>query len=191
MKRMLVIGLMLAAAAAGLLGVTSRTQAQGASVSVDDIFYAPASVTIGVGDTVTWTWAGSLPHTVTANDGSFASAQQTSGTFAHTFNTAGTFGYVCQVHGTAMTGTVVVQAAAGGGQTPAAGASPTTAAGGGQTPAAGASPTTAAGASPVAAPATGTGGGPGGGGVNLALMAAMIGAAGIVLGGAAFAVRRR
>jgi hypothetical protein len=43
----------------------------------------------------------------------------------------------------------------------------------------------------VAAPATGTGGGPGGGGMNVALMAAMVGAAGIVLGGAAFAVRRR
>jgi plastocyanin len=76
------------------------------------------TTTIAVGDTVTWTWVGSAPHTVTADDDSFNSGNvnQTSGTFVQTFNSVGTFAYYCQNHGApggvAMSGTIIVQAAA-------------------------------------------------------------------------------
>jgi plastocyanin len=92
------------------------------------IAFVPSSVTINVGDTVTWQWGGgALSHTVTsgspgAPDGRFCSNggtqsaaacagigfAQTGGSFSHTFTTAGTFPYFCAVHGAAMTGTVTV-----------------------------------------------------------------------------------
>ncbi len=93
------------------------------SVSVGDNFYSPPTVTISVGDSVTWTNNGQAPHTVTADNGSFDSSpscpdnfdtcMQPGDTYSHTFNTAGTFGYFCKVHGQSMSGTVVVQGAGG------------------------------------------------------------------------------
>jgi plastocyanin len=81
-----------------------------ASVMVKDDFYAPASVLIAAGGTVTWTFVGANPHTVTSNTGLFdSSPEQTTGTFTHTFATPGTFPYHCLVHGTSMSGTVIVR----------------------------------------------------------------------------------
>jgi hypothetical protein len=75
----------------------------------------PAIDTIAAGATVTWTWTGSDPHSVrSVGAPSFASSEVMtgSGTYAVTFNTAGTYRYHCSVHGDAMTGTIVVTAAA-------------------------------------------------------------------------------
>lgn len=84
-----------------------------ADVSVEDSFYVPSSVTIAPGGTVTWTWAGSLGHSVTWVSGGFPeAATKASGTHVVTFATAGTYTYYCVVHGTptsGMRGTVVVQ----------------------------------------------------------------------------------
>jgi plastocyanin len=71
----------------------------------------PAVDTIAVGATVTWTWSGTLPHSVkSVGTPSFASSGTLtgSGTYAVTFATAGTYQYECAVHGQAMTGTIVV-----------------------------------------------------------------------------------
>jgi plastocyanin len=68
--------------------------------------------TIPVGGTVTWTWTGSLPHSVQSlGTTSFTSSttKTGSGTYAVTFDAPGTYQYDCAVHGTAMKGTVVVQ----------------------------------------------------------------------------------
>jgi plastocyanin len=77
--------------------------------------FEPASVTIPVGTTVTWTWVGGF-HDVTPNGtpGFTGSGQPVSAphTFSQTFNTAGTYLYFCSVHGSAsagMRGTIVVQ----------------------------------------------------------------------------------
>lgn len=82
---------------------------------------ATSSVTINTGDTVTWTLADALPHTVTSltGPGSFASAQLSGSgqTFAFTFTAAGTYTYQCNVHPGSMTGTVVVEAAGDDGAT--------------------------------------------------------------------------
>ena len=72
----------------------------------------PAVDTIPVGGTATWTWAGSLPHSVqSVGSPSFASSGTLtgSGTYAITFPVAGTYQYNCAVHGSLMTGTIVVR----------------------------------------------------------------------------------
>jgi plastocyanin len=84
---------------------------------VDDAYVDAVSsnntTTIAAGDTVVWTWSGSNQHTVssTTSEPFDSGAPKTSGTYSFTFNNVGSFAYVCGVHGTAMSGTVVVQAA--------------------------------------------------------------------------------
>ena len=82
------------------------------------ISYSPATVTIAVGGTVTWTWAAG-PHSVTSGtctaktctpDAKFDSGTpQSTGTFEHTFATAGDYPYYCTVHTVSMKGMVHVQ----------------------------------------------------------------------------------
>lgn len=79
-----------------------------ASVSVLDNFFNPTSSTVSAGGTVTWTWGGGVDHNVTFSAGS-SSGTQTAGTFARTFADAGSFGYQCTIHGSSMSGTIVVQ----------------------------------------------------------------------------------
>ncbi len=86
----------------------STTTPGTASVTIKDFEFTPATVTIKVGDTVTWTNNGPSTHTVTADDGSFASGNLLGDTFSHTFQTAGTFTYHCSLN-RFMTGTVIVQ----------------------------------------------------------------------------------
>jgi plastocyanin len=90
-------------------GTTSAPVA-GDQVSIDNFAFAPATLTVKVGGTVTWTNRDEEPHTVAANDGTFHSpGMGTGATFSHTFPTAGTFDYVCSIH-PMMHGTVVVTA---------------------------------------------------------------------------------
>ena len=77
------------------------------SISVGDNYFSPAATTVPAGTTVTWTWAGSVNHNVTFDDGA-ASSTQASGTYSRTFSTAGTYAYHCTIHGASMSGTVTV-----------------------------------------------------------------------------------
>lgn len=71
----------------------------------------PATVVIGVNNTVTWVNNDSSPHTVTANDGSFNSGNVApGGVFTYTFTTPGTYEYHCIYHPW-MIGTITVKAA--------------------------------------------------------------------------------
>jgi plastocyanin len=80
----------------------------GDQVSIDNFAFAPATLTVKAGSTVTWTNHDEEPHTVAATDGSFHSpGMGTGATFSHTFPTAGKFDYVCSIH-PMMHGTVVV-----------------------------------------------------------------------------------
>ena len=89
---------------------TASAPVAGDQVSIDNFAFAPATLTVKVGGTVTWTNRDEEPHTVAANDGSFHSpGMGTGATFSHTFPTAGTFDYVCSIH-PMMHGTVVVTA---------------------------------------------------------------------------------
>jgi len=72
-----------------------------------------ASLTIDVGDMVTWTWTNSAPHTVTSLSGSqetFDSGTLTGvgQTFSYTFDEEGINNYQCDVHPGSMFGTITV-----------------------------------------------------------------------------------
>jgi Copper binding proteins, plastocyanin/azurin family len=84
-------------------------------VTMGDLFFSPTSVTIAVGDTVTWRNTGQAPHNATADDGSFKTQTIENGQSAsHTFTQAGTFSYICTIHPN-MKGTVRVLASSSGG----------------------------------------------------------------------------
>jgi plastocyanin len=80
-------------------------------VLVADFEFRPSTVTVHVGDTVTWVFdQPDAPHNVFATSGpeQFDSgAPVGKGTYRHTFTKAGTYRYECQVHPN-MTGTIVV-----------------------------------------------------------------------------------
>jgi hypothetical protein len=79
-------------------------------VTISDFVFGPKSITIHVGDTVTWTNAGPTVHTATATDHSFDTGVLKKGASgSHTFTQAGTFAYICSIH-PFMKGTVVVVA---------------------------------------------------------------------------------
>src|SRR4051794_14515791 len=85
------------------------------SVTIGDFFFSPTSVSIAVGDTVTWRNTGQAPHNATADDGSFKTPTLNNGQSAsHTFTQAGTFSYTCTIHPN-MKGTVRVLSSSGGG----------------------------------------------------------------------------
>lgn len=78
---------------------------------------AAASITIEVGDTVTWTWADALPHSVTSEGSateSFDSGIITGlgTTFSYTFTLPGENAYRCDVH-SGMNGVITVVQIAG------------------------------------------------------------------------------
>ena len=81
-------------------------------VIVDDNVFKPKSVTVGVGDTVTWQFEGQSAHNVTFDDDE-ASDLMKDGEYDRTFDEAGDFDYVCTVH-PGMAGSVTVDDTAGG-----------------------------------------------------------------------------
>jgi amicyanin len=71
------------------------------SVEAMDYKFTPASLTINVGDTVTWTNHDTAPHNIVVTDGpeKFTSPTLQNGqTFSHTFTQAGTYSYYCSIH---------------------------------------------------------------------------------------------
>jgi plastocyanin len=100
--------------------------AHAADVKIQGFAFTPSTVTIALGDTVTWTYAGpDTNHSVTSDPGQADSWDSDPGrspsstdhppgtTYARRFDVAGRFTYFCKVH-PSMKGTVVV----GGGGSP-------------------------------------------------------------------------
>jgi amicyanin len=80
------------------------------AVTIDNFKFDPATLTVPVGTTVTWTNNDEEPHTIAAKDGSFHSPTlDTKGTYSFTFSKPGSYDYICSIH-PFMTGTVVVTA---------------------------------------------------------------------------------
>lgn len=118
---------LLLAAFAALVSFAAPAATRDVTVSnthYTDSVSGTSTTTINVGDTVNWMWAGGQ-HTSTSGacnpgctpSGIWGSDVKTSGTFTHTFPDAGSFPYHCEVHGSMMQGTIIVQA---GQATPAA-----------------------------------------------------------------------
>jgi plastocyanin len=88
--------------------IVAPASVAGPEVSITNFAFAPATLTVPVGATVTWTNHAEEPHTVVAGDGSFQSAGLgTNATYSYTFATVGSFDYNCWIH-PFMHGTVVV-----------------------------------------------------------------------------------
>lgn len=89
-----------------------RAKAAGTSnVTISDYRFTAATVTVVVGDTVTWTNDGPSSHSATASNGEFDTGIFPKGqSRSETFDTAGTIAYICTPH-PYMKGTIVVEAA--------------------------------------------------------------------------------
>ena len=79
------------------------------TVDIANMRFNPGDLTVEAGQTVTWTLNDRMPHTVSAQDGSFSSPTLSRGdAFSHTFDQPGTFEYVCSIH-PGMRGRVTVE----------------------------------------------------------------------------------
>ncbi len=83
-------------------------------VLVVDSRFEARELRVPVGTTVVWVHNGGLPHTVSADDGSFDSGTFGNGeTFSVVFSEPGTYPYYCRLHGApggqGMAGVVVVE----------------------------------------------------------------------------------
>jgi plastocyanin len=78
----------------------------GPTVVIEDLAFEPETLTVEVGDTVTWVWNdGAVEHDVSGDD--FKSKVMSEGTFRHRFDEPDTYDYVCTLHPN-MTGTIEV-----------------------------------------------------------------------------------
>jgi plastocyanin len=78
----------------------------GPTVTIQDLAYTPASLTVPAGTTVTWVWRDrAIAHDVKGDD--FRSEIMTEGTFRHRFPRPGSYDYLCTLHPN-MTGTIEV-----------------------------------------------------------------------------------
>ena len=79
------------------------------SISIFNLQFSPASLSVDKGTTVTWTNNETTNHIIKADDGFFESGNLSKGkTFQKKFDTAGTYSYYCSIHPT-MTGKIIVQ----------------------------------------------------------------------------------
>jgi LPXTG-motif cell wall-anchored protein len=114
-----IIGVVALVAMFALLPVAGAAPriAETKNVSAKDFEFAPKTITVNVGDTITWKNDGAVVHTAESDDETtFDSGDLAVGaTFSHTFDKAGTFAYYCKYHGaaggTGMSGTITVNAA--------------------------------------------------------------------------------
>ena len=71
----------------------------GASVSVANMAFTPASVTVALGQRVTWTFQDAASHTSTSDQGFWDSGTRSGGAaYSRLFTSAGTFPYHCTLH---------------------------------------------------------------------------------------------
>ena len=78
------------------------------AVTIQNMAFSPATLSIKVGDKVTWTNQDSVGHSATADDSSFDTGVIAQGQSVNaTFSKAGTYTYHCSVHPN-MKGTIIV-----------------------------------------------------------------------------------
>jgi plastocyanin len=107
-----------AIAGAMLLALSCQTTPPPAAnhVNAEDFQFVPESLSISVGEKVTWVNQGATPHTSTSGTNGVADGRWDSPSLAHgdsfqrTFDSTGTFPYYCRFHsGSGMKGKVVVR----------------------------------------------------------------------------------
>lgn len=119
MKRKALVFCTLLVLLVGILGMSIALKAHAASpdakahakskVTITSTFlYSPATLTVKVGTTVTWTNASAAAHTVTDGTKVKSPVIIPGATFSFTFTKAGTYAYHCIFH-SFMKGTIIVQ----------------------------------------------------------------------------------
>jgi plastocyanin len=122
MRKLVVLA---AAAIAGAAAAVVPALAADQSVIIADDTFTPATVTVAVGEKVTWDYpSGSSVHNVAFDDGSYRQPPQAAppgvpGVWpvSRTFDAPGEFTYICDAHPVTMKGKVVVVAAGQAGGT--------------------------------------------------------------------------
>lgn len=86
------------------------TPVAAASITIQNFAFAPTTIHLKVGGTVTWTNKDATAHTVTELNGAFDSGNiDVDRTFKFTFPTAGTYTYHCTIHPMMANATIIVQ----------------------------------------------------------------------------------
>ncbi len=99
----ILVGLALAASAAHALGAST------VGVGIKEFKFAPTTLEVRRGTTVTWVNHDEETHTITSTTGAFASrGLGNDETFAQTFTTPGKYEYFCALH-PKMRATVIVK----------------------------------------------------------------------------------
>src|SRR6516165_11500499 len=81
------------------------------TVTIDNFAFAPPTLTVTAGTTVTWKNEDDSPHRIGDKNGTFKSAAlDTDDTFSHTFAAPGEYPYICTIH-PYMVGKIVVKRA--------------------------------------------------------------------------------
>jgi len=87
---------------------TDASAAGSLDIAVDNFSFTPATTSVPVGATITWTNHDDVPHSIVSTDHKFKSPVLDSDeTFSHRFDAPGAYPYFCSLH-PKMTGTVVV-----------------------------------------------------------------------------------
>ena len=81
------------------------------TVKIDNFTFAPATLTVTAGTTVTWKNEDDSPHRIGDKKGTFKSAAlDTDDTFSHIFAAPGEYPYICTIH-PYMVGKILVKPA--------------------------------------------------------------------------------
>jgi plastocyanin len=105
------LAVVLLSASGAKVPVNAQAAPVSTEVKIDNFSFAPATLAVAVGTTVTWTNRDDIPHTVVSTEDPKAFKSKVLDTdekFSYTFTKAGTYPYFCSVH-PKMTGSVVVK----------------------------------------------------------------------------------
>ena len=102
----IVVALMVAASIA--CDNTSTSTNMTKSVTVGDNYFAPATQTVSVGDSVLFVWGGNASHDVLPASGGSWCGTRATGLCSVKFTTPGSYPYLCHYH-PGMEGTIEVQ----------------------------------------------------------------------------------
>ena len=88
----------------------ARAEATPNTVTIDNFFFTPGSITVKAGATVTWTNKDDIPHGIASSNNGFkkSAALDTDESYSFTFTAPGTYQYFCYLH-PKMVGSIVVE----------------------------------------------------------------------------------
>jgi plastocyanin len=96
----------------GIAPATAQTATKTADARIVDFSFAPATLDIDVGTTVTWTNGGGRPHTLTDRGGTFDLTVAPGDKGSVSFTVPGNYAYFCRINPSKMNGVVTVKPAA-------------------------------------------------------------------------------